>query len=106
MDELTPLLRAAQGGDRLALASFIRGSQTEVWRLCADLGDPQAADALPQEVYLRAWTALPGGRGEASARPWLLAIARRTCAQAIRRRRWPPIPPTKMAGGEPEGPPG
>jgi RNA polymerase sigma-70 factor (ECF subfamily) len=100
MDELTPLLRAAQGDDRLALASFIRRSQAEVWRLCAYLVDRQAADDLTQEVYLRAWTALPGWRGEASARTWLLAIARRTCAQAIRRRRWPPIPPTKMAGGD------
>jgi RNA polymerase sigma-70 factor, ECF subfamily len=97
MDELTPLLRAAQGGDRLALASFIRGSQAEVGRLCASLVDRQAADDLTQEVYLRAWTALPGWRGEASARTWLLAIARRTCAQAIRRRRWPPAPPVELA---------
>jgi|SRR4029450_12968453 RNA polymerase sigma-70 factor (ECF subfamily) len=96
MDELTPLLRAAQGGDRLALASFIRGSQTEVWRLCAYLVDRQAADDLTQEVYLRAWTALPGWRGDASARTWLLAIARRTCAQAIRRR-WPLLPPIEPA---------
>lgn len=95
MDELTRLLRAAQGGDRLALASFIRGSQAEVGRLCAYLVDRQAADDLTQEVYLRAWTALPGWRGEASARTWLLAIARRTCAQAIRRRR-PPIPPVEL----------
>ena len=86
MDELTRLLQAAQGGDRLALAAFIRHSQAEVWRLCAYLVDRQGADDLTQEVYLRAWTALPGWRGEAGARTWLLAIARRTCAQAIRRR--------------------
>ena len=98
MDELTRLLRAAQGGDRLALASFIRGSQAEVGRLCAYLVDRQAADDLTQEVYLRAWTALPGWRGEASARTWLLAIARRTCAQAIRRR--PPILPVERAAGD------
>jgi RNA polymerase sigma-70 factor (ECF subfamily) len=100
MDELTRLLRAAQGGDRLALASFIRGSQAEVWRLCAYLVDRQAADDLTQEVYLRAWTALPGWRGEASARTWLLAIARRTCAQAIRRRRWPLILPIEPAADD------
>jgi RNA polymerase sigma-70 factor (ECF subfamily) len=104
MDELTRLLRAAQGGDRLALASFIRGSQAEVGRLCAYLVDRQAADDLTQEVYLRAWTALPGWRGEASARTWLLAIARRTCAQAIRRR--PPIPPVELAAGDHRALPG
>jgi RNA polymerase sigma-70 factor, ECF subfamily len=100
MDELTRLLRAAQGGDRLALASFIRRSQAEVWRLCAYLVDRQAADDLTQEVYLRAWIALPGWRGEASARTWLLAIARRTCAQAIRRRRWPLIPLAEPAADD------
>ena len=86
MDELTGLLRAAQAGDRLALAGFIRRSQPEVWRLCAHLVDRHAADDLIQEVYLRAWTALPGWRGEGSARTWLLTIARRTCARAIRDR--------------------
>jgi RNA polymerase sigma-70 factor (ECF subfamily) len=101
MDELTPLLRAAQGGDRLALASFIRRSQAEVWRLCAYLVDRQAADDLTQEVYLRAWTALPAWRGQASARTWLLAIARRTCAQAIRRHRWPLLPPVEPAADDP-----
>jgi len=100
MDELTRLLRAAQGGDRLALAGFIRGSQAEVWRLCAYLVDRQAADDLTQEVYLRAWTALPGWRGEASARTWLLAIARRTCAQAIRRRLRQVVTSIEMAAGD------
>ena len=100
MDELTRLLRAAQGGDRLALAGFIRGSQAEVWRLCAYLVDRQAADDLTQEVYLRAWTALPGWRGEASARTWLLAIARRTCAQVVRRRLRHVTTPIEMAAGD------
>ena len=86
MDELTRLLQAAQAGDRLALAGFIRRSQPEVWRLCAYLVDRPAAEDLTQEVYLRAWTALPGWRAEASARTWLLTIARRACAQAIRDR--------------------
>ncbi len=86
MDELTRLLHAAQAGDRFALAAFIRRSQPEVWRLCAHLVGRDAADDLTQNVYLRAWTALPGWRGEASARTWLLAIARRACAQAVRRR--------------------
>jgi RNA polymerase sigma-70 factor, ECF subfamily len=97
VDELTRLLRAAQGGDRLALAAFVRRSQAEVWRLCAHLVDRQAADDLAQDVYLRAWLALPGWRGEASARTWLLAIARRTCAQAIRRRTRRRVPPVETA---------
>lgn len=85
MDELTRLALAAGDGDRRALANFIRSSQGEVWRLCAHLVDRQSADDLTQEVYLRAVPALTRFRGESSARTWLLTIARRTCADSLRR---------------------
>lgn len=86
MDELTRLLTDAADGDRLALASFIRRTQADVWRFCAHLVDPQAADDLTQEVYLRALRSVPGFRGDASARTWLLSVARRVAADEIRRR--------------------
>jgi len=86
MDELTRLLRAASEGDRSALAAFVRATQADVWRFCAHLVDPGAADDLTQEVYLRALRSVPRFRGDASARTWLLAIARNTAADEIRRR--------------------
>ena len=85
MDELTRLALAAGDGDRQALASFVRASQVEVWRLCAHLVDRGSADDLTQEVYLRAVPALARFRGDSSARTWLLTIARRTCADSLRR---------------------
>lgn len=85
MDDLTRLALAAGDGDRQALASFVRASQGEVWRLCAHLVDRASADDLTQEVYLRAVPALARFRGDSSARTWLLTIARRTCADALRR---------------------
>jgi RNA polymerase sigma-70 factor (ECF subfamily) len=57
-----------------------------VWRCCAWLVDRDAADDLTQETYLRALRALPAYRAEAAGRTWLLAIARRVCADALRRR--------------------
>ena len=84
MDELTALAVSAQGGDRVALAAFVRGSQPAVWRLCAHLVGTASADDLTQDTYLRALRALDGFRGEASARTWLLAIARRACADHVR----------------------
>jgi len=87
VDELHPLLLRARAGDRLALAAFIRRTQADVWRLCAHLAGPEEADDLTQEVYVRAWTALPAWRGAASARTWLLAIARRACADTLRAAR-------------------
>lgn len=86
MDELTNLLVAAREGDRLALGAFIRSTQAEVWRLARHLVGPEDADDVAQEVFVRAWRALPRYRGEATARTWLLSIARRTCADAVRKR--------------------
>jgi RNA polymerase sigma-70 factor (ECF subfamily) len=87
MDELTALLLSARDGDRVALAAVIKRTQAEVWRMCRHLVDREDADDLAQEVYLRAWRSLPGFRGDASARTWLLAITRNTCAEAVRKRR-------------------
>jgi RNA polymerase sigma-70 factor, ECF subfamily len=86
MDDLTRLLHDAADGDRVALSAFVRRTQADVWRFCAHLVDPGAADDLTQEVYLRALRAAPRFRGESTARTWLLSIARRTAADEIRRR--------------------
>jgi RNA polymerase sigma-70 factor, ECF subfamily len=86
MDELTHLLLQAGEGDRLALHAFIQRTQADVWRFCAHLVDRDAADDLTQETYVRAMGAAPRFRADASARTWLLAIARRTCADEIRKR--------------------
>ena len=76
---------SAGDGDRVALAAFVRRTQPEVWRLCRHLVGPAAADDVTQDTYLRAIPALAGFRAEASARTWLLGIARRAAADAIRR---------------------
>jgi RNA polymerase sigma-70 factor (ECF subfamily) len=86
MDDLTRVAIAARDGDRAALATFVRDSQADVWRLVARLVDRQAADDLTQEIYERALRALPSFRGDSSARTWLLSIARRACVDEIRRR--------------------
>lgn len=86
MDDLTRLLLAARAGDADALDAWVRATQLDVWRFCAYLVDRQAADDLTQETYLRVWRALPTFRAESSVRSWLLSIARRTCADELRRR--------------------
>src|SRR5262245_51412989 len=86
MDALTADLLAARAGDRRALTAAIAASQLDVWRLCAHLVGRDGADDATQDTYLRAVRALPSFRGEASGRTWLLAIARRACADEIRGR--------------------
>ena len=87
MDELQGWAQAARDGDRVAAGHLVRATQTEVRRLCAHLVTPADADDLAQETYERALRALPGYRGDAPVRLWLLSIARRTCADALRRRK-------------------
>jgi len=102
VDEGTRLALAAGAGDRVAFYRFVRATQTEVWRFCAHLADREAADDLTQDVYLRAFKALPRFRGDSSARTWLLAIARRTVADHVRaqqrRRRITVLRPDVVAG--------
>jgi RNA polymerase sigma-70 factor, ECF subfamily len=90
-DDATSLALTARTGDAGAQAGFVRATQADVWRFCAALVDPGAADDLTQETYLRAFKALAGFEGRSSARTWLLGIARRTCADhlraVVRRRR-------------------
>jgi RNA polymerase sigma-70 factor, ECF subfamily len=86
VDELTRSAWLARSGDRAAAGAFIRATQAQVWRLCAHLVDAQTAEDLTQETYLRAFRALPAFRAEASARTWLLGIARRACMDELRAR--------------------
>jgi RNA polymerase sigma-70 factor, ECF subfamily len=87
VDELERVAAAAVDGDPLAAATLVRATQSDVWRLCAALGDRDSADDLTQETYARAFASLHRFEGRSSLRTWLLAIARRVCADAVRSRR-------------------
>jgi RNA polymerase sigma-70 factor, ECF subfamily len=87
VEELSRIAADAAGGDPLAAAAFVRATQSDVWRLCVALGDRQSADDLTQETYLRAFASLHRFEGRSSVRTWLLTIARRVCADAVRSRR-------------------
>lgn len=87
MDELARYATAAVEGDALAAAALVRATQSDVWRLCAALVDRGSADDLTQETYLRAFGSLHRFAGRSTLRTWLLAIARRVCADTLRSRR-------------------
>lgn len=97
LDQVTALAMRARRGDTEAAAAFVRATQADVWRLCAHFGDPGSADDLTQDTYARAFASLHRFAGRSSARTWLLSIARRACADAVRsaqraRRHDPPAP--------------
>ncbi|GAA1479856.1 sigma-70 family RNA polymerase sigma factor [Gordonia sinesedis] len=84
-DEVTHAAVAAAAGDEGALEFFIRSTQKDVWRFITHLGHGPTADDLTQETFLRAITSLPRFNAHSTARTWLLSIARRVCADEVRR---------------------
>jgi len=76
---------AARGGDTDAVEHFVRALHLDVKRYVAHLcGDPQAADDLAQDTFLRALGSLHRFEGRSSARAWLLSIARRAVIDSYR----------------------
>lgn len=101
-EEWTRLALAARD-DRSeeTLAAFVRATQTDVWRLCAHLGDRDRAEDLAQETYARVLRSLQGYRGDSPVRPWLFSIVRRVVADDIaarRRRRREPVTTVEHVG--------
>lgn len=85
-DVLARLVAAAAEGDNVAFGDLVRRTQDVVWRLCAALGSQGEEEDLVQETYLRAVRSIGTYRGDAPVRVWLLSIARRVCADHVRRR--------------------
>lgn len=86
-DEITRLALAARAGDRDAATAFVEATRHHVRRFVVHLHGRDEAEDVTQEVYLRAMRALPSFTARSSARIWLLAIARRTCADQVRTAR-------------------
>src|ERR1051326_854799 len=84
------LLQAGRTGDRAALEQLLALHKRSLYALCRGiLGHADDAEDATQETFLRALRGLPGFRGEASFRTWLLRIAVNLCLEwkASRRSR-------------------
>lgn len=86
-EAITLLALAARDGDPDAVDQFVRALHRDVRRYVVYLSaDPQSADDLTQETFLRALGSLHRFEGRSSARTWLLSIARRTVADSLRHK--------------------
>ena len=73
---MSDLVRRAQSGDEEAFGALYRSHVGRVHALCLRLaGDAQAATELTQDVFVRAWEALPSFRGESALGSWLHRLA-------------------------------
>lgn len=76
---------AARAGDTEAFEHVVRALHRDVLRYVSHLcADPQAADDLAQDTFLRALGSVHQFEGRSSARTWLLSIARRAVIDGFR----------------------
>lgn len=91
------LVRAAQDGDLVAFEALYRDNVRRVFALCFRLaGNPDLAEELTQDVFVRAWQKLPSFRGESAFSTWLhpLAVNVALSERRSRRRRLARVMPT------------
>jgi RNA polymerase sigma-70 factor, ECF subfamily len=69
-----------QGGDTSAFGDIVLRYQDKIYNLCRHmLGNAADADDAAQDVFLKAYQALPKFRPDASLYTWLYRIATNTC---------------------------
>lgn len=105
MEADAQLLRAAAAGDRDAFGRFVRLHVAAVLRFCLlRAGDRHDAEDAAQEAFLRLYQHVCRRQLPADPLPWLLAIARRCCQEAGRRRRrvqTVPLPEADLVSPDP-----
>lgn len=87
MDDATRDLLLAQDGDDQAFSRVIRACEEDVRRFCRWFGQGNDdVDDITQETFLRAYRGLQSFRGDATAKSWLMSIARRICLDYVEKR--------------------
>lgn len=107
------LLQRGAAGDRDAFGLFVARHQASVFRFARTLvARPEDAEDVMQQAFLAAWRGAAGFRGEASARTWVLAIARHAAHHLRGARAREPVSDTPIdelgvragwGGEDPEG---
>lgn len=86
MDSVSADLLLAQNGDEKAFARFVVATEPDVRKFCQwQNRGASDVDELIQETYLKAFRKIHSYSYEATAKSWLLTIARNTCIDVFRR---------------------
>lgn len=81
-------LEALRNGDRKEFARLVDAYSTPIYRLALKiLGDPQDAEDVLQETFIKALSALPTFEGRSSLSTWLYRIAVNEALMLLRRRK-------------------
>ena len=81
-------LSALQTGDRAEFALFVEAYSGQVYRLALKmLQNPQDAEDILQETFIKAYKALPKFEGRSSLSTWLYRIATNEALMFLRKKR-------------------
>jgi RNA polymerase sigma-70 factor, ECF subfamily len=81
------IVAAAQTGDPVAFAALVEHYDPRLRTLAFHLlGDPHQTDDALQDVYMKAFRALPDFAGRSALSTWLTRITYTTCIDHLRRR--------------------
>jgi RNA polymerase sigma-70 factor (ECF subfamily) len=87
-EEEAALIARIAAGESHGFGLLVDRYQRRVWWMCLRmLGDPDEADEVVQEAFVRAWERLTEFDPAQRFYPWVFTIARNRCLNAIRRRR-------------------
>lgn len=79
------------------LDSLMREHAAAAYRVALSIvRDRDLAEDVTQEAMVKAWLALPGFRGDAPLRNWVLRITHNTAISALRSRRAIPVDPFEL----------
>src|SRR5512143_1777413 len=81
-------LAALKSGDRAEFARLVETHSTRIYRLALKiLNDPQDAEDVLQETFIKALRSLPSFEGRSSFSTWLYRIAMNDALMVVRKRR-------------------
>ncbi len=94
-------LEALRAGDRAELARVVEAYSGSIYRLANKmLQNPQDAEDVLQETFIKAMRGLPGFDGRSSLSTWLYRIATNEALMALRRRKHVTVSIEEPAEGE------
>jgi RNA polymerase sigma-70 factor (ECF subfamily) len=99
------LVRACQAGRREAFDVLVRRHQRQLYQLCHRFtGSHDEASDLTQDVFVRAYRALPGFKGQSALTTWLYRIGVNVCLNraSLKTPRLEPIEAVERADGSVE----
>jgi len=86
--EVARLVTAAKAGDKKAFSRLVEAYQDKIYGyLSRMLSDPDEAEDVAQEVFVRAYRSLKKFRGASSFHTWLYRIASNLAIDVARRRK-------------------